>query len=126
MTPEGIVFCSVAPDGQVLAVTADSRALLYSTASSASPQRELQLNRGDIPIAWTTDSKDVYLLDKSRTTILRYELASERRRIWKELPLPAPNAQMKDFAIGITPDGKSVAYTYSLCHTDLYLVKGLK
>ncbi|HEX6805042.1 MAG TPA: winged helix-turn-helix domain-containing protein [Terriglobales bacterium] len=126
MTPDGIAFCSVAPDGHVLAVTNDAIGLLYSSASSASPQREIQLNHGDIPIAWTNDSKYVYLLDKSRTTILRFELASGQRRFWKELPLPAPNAEMKDFAIGITPDGKSVAYTYSLCHTDLYLVKGLK
>lgn len=126
MTPEGIAYCSVAPDGKVLAVTDDLRGLVYASSSSATPEREIRLNPGEVPIGWTKDSRYLYLTDVRGNEILRYEFATGRRQPWKELPLPASPAEIKHGGgLAITPDGQSYAYTYSISHTDLYLVRGL-
>jgi eukaryotic-like serine/threonine-protein kinase len=124
MTPEGIAFCTAAPDGKVLAVTDDLRGLLYASNSSQSPKQEIRLNQGEIPVGWTTDSKFLYLKDSSRRMVLKYQFSTGRRQPWKDLP-PIANAQAKHEGLAITPDGQFIAYSYSECHTDLYLVKGL-
>jgi DNA-binding winged helix-turn-helix (wHTH) protein/Tol biopolymer transport system component len=128
LTPEGIAFCSAAPDGHVLAVTDDFRGLLYTSNLSAAPERELRMNAGEVPVGWTADSKYVYLVARAQEPklVLRLELASGRRQTWKELPTPAANTGMKSDDVVITPDGRFFAYTYTVCQTDLYLVRGLK
>lgn len=126
MTPEGVAFCTVAPDGHVLAITDDFLGMLYASSSSPTPEREIQFVRGDVPIGFAEDSKSVFMLDKTRHAVVRFDLGSGRRSDWKEISLPTPAAELKDSGIVITPDGKSLAYTYFVCHTDLYLVRGLK
>jgi hypothetical protein len=69
----------------------------------------------------------LYFTDIAGKKIFRYEFATGRRELWKDLPLPDPTAEIKHRGgLAITPDGQSYAYTYSTCHTDLYLVRGLR
>ena len=127
-TADGIMFCSVAPDGHILALTGAYRALLYSSQSSKQPEKEFQLEQGEIPSAWTSDSKFLYLVRtlNAATTITRFEIASGHRSLWKQIPLPPARAEMKSEGVVITPGGESYAYTYSNHSSDLYLVQGLK
>jgi eukaryotic-like serine/threonine-protein kinase len=127
-TPDGMMLCSVSPTGSILAVTQDSRALLYSSQSSEQPYKELKLEKGEMPIAWTPDGKFLYLVRNVSVpaTITRFEVATGRRSLWKQVPLPPASAGLKCEAVVITPDGRSIAYTYSNHSSDLYLVRGLK
>jgi eukaryotic-like serine/threonine-protein kinase len=127
-TPDGIEFCSVSPSGGILALTENSRALLYPSPSSEQPNKEFRFEPGDLPIAWTPDSKFVYLVQTRHVpnTITRFEITSGRRLLWKQLPPPPGKASIKSEHVVITPDGQSFAYTYSSHSSDLYLVQGLK
>ena len=127
-TPDGIMRCSVSPRGSILAVTEDSRALLYKSQSSAQPDKEFQFEEGEVPSAWTADGKFLYLVQTLNppTTVTRFEIASGHRSLWKQVPLPPEKSGMRSEAVVITPDGQSYAYTYSNHSSDLYLVQGLK
>jgi eukaryotic-like serine/threonine-protein kinase len=125
MTQEGIAFCTVAPNGKILAVTDDLRGLLYASNTRPAPEQEIRLNQGEIPVGWTKDSKFLYLTDSSRRRVLKYQFSTGQRQPWKDLP-PIPNAEAKHEGLAITPDGQFIAYSYSERHTDLYLVKGLR
>jgi DNA-binding winged helix-turn-helix (wHTH) protein/Tol biopolymer transport system component len=127
-TPDGMMLCSVSPTGSILAVTRDSRALLYSAQSSEQPYKELKLEKGEMPIGWTPDGKFLYLFRSVSVpaTITRFQVATGHRSLWKRVPLPPARTGLKCEAVVITPDGRSFAYTYSNQSSDLYLVLGLK
>ncbi len=127
-TPDGMVLCSVSPSGSILALTEDSRALLYRSDSSEKPDKEFKFDQGEVPSAWTADGKFLYLVQtrQAPATITRFEIASGRRLLWKQLPRLPTSAPMKSEDVVITPDGQSYAYTYSDHSSDLYLVDGLK
>jgi eukaryotic-like serine/threonine-protein kinase len=127
-TPDGVAFCSVAPSGQILAVTEDHRALLYASDSSDKPYKEFNFAPEELPDGWTSDGKFLYLSQTRERpmTIWRLDLASGHRQLWKQLPSPPDNSAMKSEAVIISPDGQSYAYTYSHHLSDLYLVRGLK
>jgi DNA-binding winged helix-turn-helix (wHTH) protein len=128
LTPEGIAFCSVAPDGTLLALTEDFRAQVYPSGNSTKPRKEIPLHKGDVPIGWTEDARFVYLVASAQQppSIVRLELATGKRQLWKQMPTPAANIVINADDTAITPDGQSYAYTYEFCLSDLYLVRGLK
>ena len=127
-TPDGMEFCSVSPSGSILALTEDSRGLLYRSLSSEQPDQELKFEPGEWPSAWTADCKFLYLVQTSRTpaAIMRYEIATGSRSLWKQLLLPPNGTVMKTEGVVLSPDGQSYAYTYESGSSDLYLVQGLK
>jgi eukaryotic-like serine/threonine-protein kinase len=127
-TPDGMMLCTVSPSGRILAVTEDFRALLYNSQSSQQPDKEFKFEQGEIPSAWTSDGKFLYLVRtmEAPATITRFEIATGHRSLWKQVPLPPANAGMKSEGVVITPDGQSYAYTYSSHSSDLYLVLDLK
>jgi len=127
-TPDGVMHCSVSPGGSILALTEDSRALLYSSPSSAQPDKEFKFEPGEVPSGWTSDSKFLYLVRtlEAPATITRFEIASGHRSLWKQVPLPSAKTGMELEAVVITLDGQSYAYTYSNHSSDLYLVQGVK
>jgi DNA-binding winged helix-turn-helix (wHTH) protein/dipeptidyl aminopeptidase/acylaminoacyl peptidase len=127
-TPEGMMLCTVSPTGEILALAEDSRALLYSSLSSQRPDKEFKFEPGEVPSAWTSDGKFLYVVQTmvTQATITRFEIATGRRSLWKQVPVPRSTTRMKSEGLVITPDGQSYAYTYSNHSSDLYLVQGLK
>jgi DNA-binding winged helix-turn-helix (wHTH) protein/Tol biopolymer transport system component len=127
-TPDGMAFCSVSPDGRILALTDNGRALLYTSESSGKPEKEFNLEPGELPSGWTQDGKFLYVSQARHgpMTLTRLELASGHRQLWKQLPVPPENTIMKSESVLVTPDGQSYAYTYSRHLSDLYVVQGLK
>jgi DNA-binding winged helix-turn-helix (wHTH) protein len=127
-TPDGMAFCIFSPSGQILELTEDSRAPLFSSLSSEQPEKEFKFDPDELPIGWTSDGKFLYLVQTVRepATITRLEIASGRRSLWKQLPPPPIKTIMKADCVVITPDGRSYAYEYMNHSSDLYLVQGLK
>ena len=127
-TPEGTVRCSVASDGRVLALTEENRGRLYRSTDSQKPDAEFQFAPGDLPSAWSADGKSVFLVETGNQpfAIVRFDLATGRRQLWKELPSPPQNTEMICEEVVLTHNGLSFAFTYSRHFSDLYLVQGLK
>jgi eukaryotic-like serine/threonine-protein kinase len=128
-TPDGAEFCTVSPNGDVLVFNDKSHAFLYHSPVNdhSTPDKEFKFEEADTPIAWTPDGKFLYLVQNQKTpTIARFELATAHRQLWKQLPLLPSGAAIKREHVVITPDGASVAYTYTSHSSDLYLVAGLR
>jgi eukaryotic-like serine/threonine-protein kinase len=127
-TAEGTVICTVSPDGRILGVTEERRGQLYRSPESSTPEKEFQLNPDETPGAWTPDGKFLYLIQTAAAGVIvtRLELASGRRQFWKEIPAPPTSVEMKSEEVVLTPDGQSLAFSYSRHLSDLYLVQGLK
>jgi DNA-binding winged helix-turn-helix (wHTH) protein/Tol biopolymer transport system component len=127
-TPDGMLLCGVSPQGRILALTENRLAMLYASDSSGKPEKEFQLDPGDVPSGWTPDGEYLYLSEtrQSPVSILKLELASGRRLPWKQLPALPTGTQMKSEGVIVTPDGQSYAYTYSRHLSDLYVVVGLR
>ena len=127
-TPEGMMLCTVSPTGSILALAEDFRALFYDSQTSQRPDKEFKLEQGEVPTAWTSDGKFLYLAQtlKATPSMARFEIATGHRSLWKQVPVPPSRSRVKSEGIVITPDGQSYAYTYSNHSSDLYVVQGLK
>ena len=58
--------------------------------------------------------------------MVRLDLASGRRDVWREIHLSDRSAMRMLRDIRITPDGKSIAFVTHRTISELYLVEGLK
>lgn len=128
VAPEGAALCSVSPTGRILALTEDSRGLLYRSQFSEQPEKTFKFEPGEIPSGWTADGKFAYLIQavKAAASIERLEVDTGRRTPWKQVLLPPTKTETRCEAAVITPDGQSYAYTYSNHASDLYVVTGVK
>jgi DNA-binding winged helix-turn-helix (wHTH) protein/Tol biopolymer transport system component len=127
ITAEGMLQCLVSPDGTILAITEDNRGLIYASEASKKPEREFALQTGEFPSGWTVDGKYLYLTESGQRpmSILRMELATQKRQPWKPMNVPAEVGVKCEQAV-VTPDGQNYAFTYSRHTADLYLVNGLR
>jgi eukaryotic-like serine/threonine-protein kinase len=127
-TEDGVLSCSVSPDGTIAGVTEDSRVLLYFSELSRKPEREFKLALGEFPSGWTTDGKSLYLTNSADQSpaITKLDTTTGRRQPWKQLSLPSTETGLKGGEAVITPDGQYYAFTYSRHGSDLYWVEGLR
>jgi Tol biopolymer transport system component/predicted Ser/Thr protein kinase len=130
ITDEGVnaSMIAISPDGnQVALVGADQRTALL-TLNSGEIRPVPGLDVGEVPIAWTSDGRSlfVYRLGEVPATVNRLELATGRKQLWKQLIPPDVSGVTDISSILITPDGNNYVYEYGRTLSDLYLVSDLK
>jgi eukaryotic-like serine/threonine-protein kinase len=118
----------VSPDGRfVAAAVARGRVeVLALESGTAQPVPGTGVN--DLPIQWTPDGRQLYVLDLGALPgkIWKVDLATGRRDIWREIqPVDRVGVSGVTMAL-VTPDGSSWAYSYPQFRSSLYLVKGLR
>jgi Tol biopolymer transport system component/predicted Ser/Thr protein kinase len=119
---------AISPDGkQVALVGADQKPSLL-TVYSGEIRPIPGLDAGEAPIAWTSDGRSlfVYRLGEVPTTVNRLDLATGRKRLWKQLVPPDVSGVTDISYVLITPDGNNYVYEYGRTLSDLYLVNDLK
>ena len=128
ITKEGIMYCMIAPNGLIAAMTPDSRLLLYSSVSTDQPEKEFILKSNEWPLRWTPNGQFIYISQPHERTVdlWRLEVATGRREFWMQLPPGSGNAYVKSESVVVSPDARSYAYTYDEHSSDLYEVRGLK
>jgi len=110
----------ISPDGRLI-VWFYGRYLLYSI-DGGDPRPIPGLAEGEIPIGWTLDGRALYVRAlQTPIKVYRLDVSTGQRQLWKEIASPRAYVQL-----GMTPDGKYYAYSYSTNSLDLYLVEGLK
>jgi hypothetical protein len=133
ISPEGVNLPfgvhPVSPHGDLVAAVAlDRRAYFYDIDGAGEPHPIPGLLVGEVPIRFSADGRRLYAYrsDDLPARVYEVEVASGRRRLWREI-LPAERSGISSIArVLITPDGASYAYNDTRVLSELYLAEGLK
>jgi Tol biopolymer transport system component len=133
VSPEGMPAGGPSPDGKQLVVFQQGKppALLSLEDGSIHPIPGAEIR--DDPLEWSSDGRSLFLRpvrsdDQSRLVdrVIRLDLATGRRETWRDTR-PADTSAMTSATVSaITPDGKTLAFTYVRNNNDLYAVDGWK
>jgi Tol biopolymer transport system component len=113
------------PDGSRVASSDSVRMHIYPI-DGGEPQAVPGVGSQDRPLQWTADGRalyvgrffeDVYRIDE-------IDLATGRRRLWKDLHLDSTRSPV--WNVRVTPGGEAYAYDVRSSLSTLYLVKGLR
>jgi Tol biopolymer transport system component len=118
----------VSPDGtRVVASGPDEIPGLYPLAGGE-PEKIRGLGGTDVPLCFTPDGRELFVARYEDTPprIERVEIATGRARPWTGMRRARPSGLQGDYAVLVTPDGASYAYSYTRMLRDVYLVSGLK
>ncbi len=128
VTPEGINYCQISPDGKLLAAsdTKMSGAQLYPMDGGA-PHPIPGLLPGE-DVQWTSDPHILYVYqhEKSSIRVFRLNILTGQRKFFKEIAVPDGPGVCEMSHILFSPDGSAYAYGYIRLLSDLYLVTGLR
>jgi tRNA A-37 threonylcarbamoyl transferase component Bud32 len=127
ITPEGVTAWVVSPDGSTIAARGPTPEIrLYPVDGTAS--RELAgVTRLDRPIGWIRDGLLIRPGDTaaSRGEIRRVDMRMGRQEAWMNILPRDPAGIMVLVSFCVTPDGRSVAYSWHRALTNLYVTEGL-
>ena len=128
LTPEGTWALSVSADGTLAAaVSAEGAISLWPTEGG--PPREVPGSEpGDRPVAWSADDGSLWIFRRGEipTHIVRLEIATGRRQLWKELVPPDPAGVYSIDELQVTPSGDAYFYSYRRVLSELYVADGLR
>jgi Tol biopolymer transport system component len=129
ITPEGVnPSVVISPKGDFVAsVGPDHRVYLYPVAGGE-PVRVSGTEPDEAPTGFSADGRYLYIFrfGEIPARVFELELATGKRKLWKQL-VPADAAGIDTIrGITITPDAKAYVYGYIRTLSDLYLVEGLK
>jgi serine/threonine protein kinase len=118
----------ISADGrEVVVLDPEGRPFVYP-AEGGAPKPLANLEPREFPIQWSADGRFLYThqVGELPAKIWRYEIATGRKELIKELS-PADPAGVTSIAnILITPDARSYVYRYDHNLSDLYIVEGLR
>jgi len=127
VTPEGVVFCLVSPDGKWIAGSdLSGGAWLYPMDGGAPRSIPGLLPREGF--AWTSDARFMYVYRWTQTpvNISRLNILTGQRQFIKEITPLDPTGTCDIHNVFFSADGRAYVYGYSRLRSELYLVKGLK
>ncbi len=81
----------------------------------------------DIPLQWSADGRELFVssLEGLPARIWRLDLATGRRRLWKELMPGEPAGVSRLNNVCVSPDGRAYAYSFlRVLSSDLYFMEG--
>jgi eukaryotic-like serine/threonine-protein kinase len=133
ITPEGfeIPDHAVSPDGKsfIAAEVEPGKGVVKEVIfpiTGGEPRIVAAWTKGNFPIQWAADGRSIYAWDVGTATspsrIFRLDLATSQRTLVKEW-MPADLAGFAAWGFAaITPDGKTIVYSYSQAPSNLYLI----
>lgn len=128
VTPEGINYCQISPDGKFIAASGmkESGAQLYPIDGGA-PHAIPGLLPGEA-VQWTSDPNVLFVYQHGKPSIRvsRLNILTGQRKFFKEIVVPDGPGVCEMSHILFNPDGSAYVYGYIRLLSDLYLVSGLK
>jgi len=128
LTPEGVAYWVVAPDGSAIAVRGPGLSILIYDLEGSQPREVPGLTGTEVPVGWITEGLLVVRSGDSTSPlgqIYRIDPATGRQEPWTSI-LPRDRAGIMNLVMfRVTPDGKSMAYTWHRALSSLYVADGL-
>jgi hypothetical protein len=124
----------VSPDGKRLAgTTLDGRAFVFSAnGDGKDPTPIAGVEPGEFLVQWGSDGHTLYVrgTETNPLTLYRVDLQTGKRAIWRQLR-PTEEVGFIEFGSGprgvrMTPEARSVVYTYWTEQANLYVIDGLQ
>ena len=129
LTPPRTKALAISPDGQWVAATRpDPGIWLYPVGGAAPPRPVAGSQEDDRPAAWSADGKALWVFrrDTVPASVLRLDLASGQRQLWKSLIPPDPVGVYSIIQFKTTPAGDAYFYGYTRVLSQLYMARGLR
>jgi DNA-binding winged helix-turn-helix (wHTH) protein/Tol biopolymer transport system component len=128
VTPEGVTFCEISPDGKWIVgngLTGGGDWLYPMEGGQPRPIPGLQPGES---FSWTSDPRWLYVYQwkQSPVQIYRLNILNGQRQFFKEMTPPDPAGLHDISSIHFSSDGRAYVYRYTRLLSELYLVKGLK
>ncbi|MGD0214016.1 MAG: winged helix-turn-helix domain-containing protein [Terriglobales bacterium] len=128
VTPEGVTFCEISPDGKWIVgngLTGGGDWLYPMEGGQPRPIPGLQPGES---FSWTSDPRWLYVYQwkQSPVEIYRLNILNGQRQFFKEMTPPDPAGLHDISSIHFSSDGRAYVYRYTRLLSELYLVKGLK
>jgi dipeptidyl aminopeptidase/acylaminoacyl peptidase len=129
VTPEGVIFCEVSPDGRWIAGNAltGGGGWLYPV-EGGQPRPIPGLQAGET-FVWTSDPHLLYVhqwKQQPPVKVYRLNIQTGQRQFFREM-IPPDVAGLHDISrIYFSSDGRAYVYNYTRLLSELYLVNGLK
>jgi serine/threonine protein kinase/Tol biopolymer transport system component len=126
ITAEGVSASTLSPDGRQVLIRKEGK-LLVRSVEGGEPQPLASLEPDESVIRWSGDGRYLFLqrTEPSRRRILRLDVSSGRKDLFRELKPPEPGAYFFNPMV-LSADGKSYAFSYQRDLSTLYLATGLK
>jgi eukaryotic-like serine/threonine-protein kinase len=127
VTPEGVVFCWVSPDGKLIAGSNGAgEARLYPIDGG-----EARPIPGLLPgemFGWTADARFLYVYQwkQGPIKIYRLNILNGQRRLFKEITPPELSGNCDINRVLFSSDGRYYVYGYTRLLSELYMIKGLR
>jgi serine/threonine protein kinase len=128
ISPENAAGTQITPDGtRVLGRMQNGAFFLFAADGTGQPLPVPALRSGDVPVRFTNDGKSVFAATFGRipAELTRVELATAARTPIGTLMPPDPAGLINVGPLLVTPDGKTVVFSYSRLLSDVYLVSGV-
>jgi serine/threonine protein kinase len=128
VTPEGTTADLVSPDGKLL-LTRSTQGFALTPLSGGAPTPLKGFEAQDRPVGWTADGRSVYVGTNERALparVFRVDLATGARELWKEFTPADPTGISRIGVSSISPDGKTMLFSYAHRLADLYVAEGLR
>lgn len=135
VSPEGFCVAApgspVSPDGKRIAAFPDDaeRGPVFVSVEDGTVRPIDGLGPGDVPLAWTSDGKSLFVREPSAGSawrVVRFNLETRRRTPWKELRPVEPSGARVVYDPVIARDGEVFFYTVARALSNLYVVEGLR
>jgi Tol biopolymer transport system component len=128
VTPEGVSFCQVSPDGKLIAASSQKGVDVYLYGLDGSVPRPIPGLLPGETSAWTSDPNFLYVYQARETPIkvFRLNIVTGQRQFFKSIALPEHAGICGMTHLLFSPDGRAYVFGYVQLLSDLYLVDGLR
>ena len=128
VTPEGVTFCLISPDGKLIAgngLTGGGGWLYPVDGGQPHPIPGLQAGE---TFVWTSDPRWLYVYqwNQAPAKVYRLNALTGQRQLFREMTPPDLAGLHGISHIYFSSDGRAYVYSYTRLLSELYLVKGLK
>jgi eukaryotic-like serine/threonine-protein kinase len=129
ITPEGVSWCHVSPDGQLIAA-GDMNAFKLYPLDGGAPLPMAGLMPGET-FSWTTDPQFVYAFQEHKPSlaplkVFRVNIVNGQRQLFKEVVPSDQTGLCGMMRVIFSANGRAYVYGYIRQLSELYMVSGVK